>query len=182
MIANESSYKKSKGLSELQRSFFSLLGQEKPKPIPPKLVLIYKYPLAAVISQLLYWHGKGMRKDGYIFKTEKDLIEELGLTSSQQKHLIQKGKSHGFLSVVRKGVPAKRHYSLNYTKLVEVTIQEAERRNIVLTKSIFKFGGNNPQENEANDRTITNNTTKNTALKHRLESAGDILRRHHEKG
>lgn len=182
MRITENNYKEPKGLSQLQRSFFSLLGQEKPKPIPPKLVLIYKYPLAAVISQLLYWHGKGMRKDGYIFKTEKDLIKELGLTSSQQKHLIWRGKAFGFLHVVRKGVPAKRHYSLNYTKLVEVTIQEAERQNIVLTKSAFKFGGNNPQENEANDRTITNITTNNTALKHRAESAGDILRRRREKG
>ena len=96
-----------RGLKPLQKSFFNLLGQEKPKPIPPKLVRIYGYPLSAMISQLLFWNGMGARKDGYIFKTEKDFLNELGLSSAQQKLAINKAKSFGFFKVVRKGIPAK---------------------------------------------------------------------------
>ena len=166
-----------RGLKPLQKSFFSLLGQEKPKPIPPKLVLIFGYPLSAMISQLLFWKGMEMRKDGYIFKTEKDFIAELGLSSAQQKLAIKKGKDFGFLKVVRKGIPAKRHYLLNYQKLVEATIVEAERKKIYLTKSHFQFGEKKRQQTSDSSRSITYNTTETTTRKHSTESLGDLLPR-----
>jgi hypothetical protein len=43
-----------------------------------------------MISQLLFWKGMEIRKDGYIFKTEKDFVKELGLKSAQQKLAIKK--------------------------------------------------------------------------------------------
>lgn len=170
-----------RGLKPLQKSFFSLLGQEKPKPIPPKLVLIYGYPLSAMISQLLFWKGMEKRKDGFIYKTEKDFINEIGLRSAQQKLAIRKGRSFGFLEVVRKGIPAKRHYRLNYNRLIEATILEANRKNIVLTDKHFKFGANTQSKIDANIPTITYNTKENTTIKHRTESAADILSRRYGK-
>ena len=170
-----------RGLKPLQKSFFNLLGQEKPKPIPPKLVRIYGYPLSAMISQLLFWNGMGARKDGYIFKTEKDFLNELGLSSAQQKLAINKAKSFGFFKVVRKGIPAKRHYLLNYNLLVEVTINEAARKKIVLTKGYYKSGENNQHRLGANNRTNTYNTTENPAIYHKAESTADILAKKYKK-
>jgi len=167
-----------RGLKPLQKSFFSLLGQEKPKPIPPKLVRIYGYPLSAIISQLLFWNGMGIRKDGYIFKTEKDFIAELGLSSAQQKLAIKKGKAFGFLRVVRKGIPAKRHYKLNYNALVEATISEATNKKIALTKRPLNFGQTSPSKYGDNKPTITESTQKNTTRKHRAESVGSIMARY----
>ena len=169
------------GLRPLQKSYFDLFGQEKPKPIPPKLVLIFKYPLAAIISQLLFWKGLEIRKDGYIYKTEKDFIKELGLRSAQQKLAIKKGKELGFLSVVRKGIPAKRHYRLNYNRLIEVTISEAERKGIVLTKGHLKLVEKRQDKLGDNERTITDNTPETTARYHRTESAANILSRRYGK-
>ena len=176
-----------KGLKPLQISFFSLLGQEKPKPIPPKLVRIYGYPLTAMISQLLFWKGMEMRKDGFIYKTEKDFLAELGLSSAQQKLAIKKSKEFGFFEVVRKGIPAKRHYRLNYNRLVEVTISEAQRKNIVLTKSYYKFGQNNPLRTGANNLSNTDNTNgapvpENTSRYHKPESAADIMAKKSKRG
>lgn len=164
-----------KGLKPLQLRFFALLGQEAPKPIPPKLVLIFGYPLSAIISQLLFWKGMEIRKDGLIFKTEKDFIDELGLTSARQKLAIKKGKEFGFLKVTRKGIPAKRHYALDFEKLVEATIQEAERRGIVLTKSLYKLGQNDQQHSGGISRTNTDNTTETTARYNSTQSIGDLL-------
>lgn len=172
---------KPRGLRPLQKSYFDLFGQEKPKPIPPKLVLIFKYPLAAMISQLLFWKGMEIRKDGYIFKTEKDFVKELGLKSAQQKLAIKKGKEFGFLDVVRKGIPAKRHYRLNYNRLIEVTVSEAERKGIVLTKGHIKLGEKRQDQLGDNKRSITDNTTETTARYHRTESASDILSRRYRK-
>lgn len=170
-----------RGLKPLQRSFFGMLGQEKPKPIPPKLVRIYGYPLSAMISQLLFWKGMEMRKDGYIYKTEKDFINELGLSSAQQKLAIKKGREFGFLKVVRKGVPAKRHYLLNYDRLVEATILEAERKHITIIKRPFKTNENNQTIIGDSHQTITYNTKENTTRKHKPESAADILSKRYGK-
>ncbi len=123
------------GLAPLQRKYFALLGGEPPKPVPPILVQIYGCPMALLISQLLYWRGKGARLDGFIFKSEKDLKKELGLSSSQQKTLIRKGRDFGFLEVVLKSIPAKRHYRIDYNELVRVTIEQAELKNIALSLS-----------------------------------------------
>lgn len=170
-----------KGLKPLQRKYFALLGQEPPKPIPPKLVRIFGYPLSAIISQLLFWKGMEIRKDGYIYKSEKDFISELGLSSAQQKLAIKKGKAFGFLQVVRKGIPAKRHYLLNYDLLVEKTISEADRKNIVLTKSYHKLVENSQQEQGGKNRTNTDITAENTARYHSTESTSDILSKRFKK-
>ena len=166
-----------RGMSDLQKSFFAQFGQEKPKPIPPKLVMIYGYPLAAMISQLLFWYGKGSRKDGYIFKTEKDFIKELGLSSAQQKLAIVKGKEYGFLEVKVKGIPGKRHYRLSYTKLAEVTILEAAKKGVHLVNPPVKIAGKQPQELDGISRSITNNTQINTTRKHKPERLGGIMER-----
>lgn len=122
-----------------------------------------------------------MRKDGYIFKTEKDFINELGLSSAQQKLAIKKAKDFGFFDVVRKGIPAKRHYRLNYNLLVEITISEAARKKIVLTKGYYKSGGNSQHLLGANNRTNTYSTTETTAIYHKAESAADILAKKYKK-
>ena len=170
-----------RGFKPLLKSFFSLLGQDKPKPIPPKLVQIYSYPLSAMISQLLFWHGAGSRRDGFIYKTEKGFLDELGLSSAQQKLAIKKGKDFGFLEVVRKGIPAKRHYRLNYNRLVEATIKEAERKSIVLTKGHYKIMEKRQTEIGDSKQTITYNTKENTALKHKTESINSIMERFGKK-
>lgn len=170
-----------KGLRPLQVSFFALLGQEAPKPIQPKLVQIYGYPLSAIISQLLFWKGMEKRKDGLIFKTEKDFLSEIGLSSAQQKLAIKKGKKYGFLNVVRKGIPAKRHYSFDYEKLVDATIKEAERKNIVLTKSHYKLAQKSRQHSGDISRTNTDNTTETTSRYNRTESVSDVLSKRYKQ-
>lgn len=173
--------KKPRGLSQLQKSYFSIFGKEGPKPIPPKLVRIYGYTLSAMISQLLFWKGMEMRKDGFIFKTEKDFIKELGASPAQQKLAIKKAKEFGFFEVVRKGIPAKRHYRLNYNLLLEVTRKEAARKKIVLIESNYKFGESGHYKQGEKNRTITNNTKENTAIYHKTESTADILAKKYKR-
>lgn len=122
-----------------------------------------------------------MRKDGYIYKTEKEFINELGLSSAQQKLAIKKGRDFGFLKVVRKGVPAKRHYLLNYDRLVEATILEAKRKRIPIIKQPFKTRENDQTTTGDSHQTITYNTKENTTRKHRAESAADILSKRYGK-
>ncbi len=166
------------GLSPLQGSFYRLLGQERPKPVHPKLVLIYGFPLAIMINQLLYWHGRGIRKDGYIYKTEKDLTKETGLSAAQQKLAIDKGRSYGYLEVVRKGIPAKRHYKLHYSRLLEATQEVAKEKNIILSKAWYELGEKHQTNTE---NTQIYGATKNTSRNRRLESISSIMERRNGK-
>ena len=169
------------GLSEQQKIFFALLGEEKPKPIPPVLVRLYGYTLAAMISQLLYWCDKGKRDDGLIYKTEKDLVKEIGTSSAQQKLAIKKGKDFGFLEVTRRGIPARRHYRIDYDKLVDATFHEADRKGIKLSKGFHKFVENSQSRIGNYERSITNNTKKITTKRANTESVAEIVARMREK-
>lgn len=157
----------SPGLRPQQRRLYRLLGQESPKPVHPKLALLFGYPLALLINQLLFWDGMGRRKDGYIFKTEFELIKEIGATPAQQRLAITKGRMHGFLEVTRKGVPAKRHYKLNFDLLVSSIIEQAELKDVVLSKGLYEWS--------EKSRTITERTQENTAVNRKRQSMSDIM-------
>ncbi len=116
-----------------------------------------------------------IRKDGLIYKTENEFIDELGLTSARQKLAITKGKKFGFLTVRRKGIPSKRHYFLDYDQLVMATIKEAERKGIVLSKSWYKLGQKRRLKTGDNNPTITDKTQDNTTDKKSTASTADIL-------
>jgi hypothetical protein len=146
-----------KGLSNLQQQFHSWLGPEPTKPVHPIAVRIFGYPLAGMISQLLFWTGKQANKDGYIWKTEKEFIRELGISSSQQKTAINLGRKLGFLEVKRKGIPAKRHYKIDYEVLIKATLKLAKTKNIELIKSFPQLGDNQP--------TITDDTQNNNQIR-----------------
>lgn len=161
------------GLRPAQKRFYRLLGNESPKPVHPKLVRIYGFPLAIIINQLLFWHGMGSRHDGFIYKTDDDFKKEIGLSPAQQRLAIEKGRDFGFLEVVRKGAFGKRHYKLHFQLLVECTVRVAKSKGIVLSKHYFEIGEKN--------RTITERTQETTPLNNKPESMRSILERSSEK-
>lgn len=69
-----------------------------------------------VLSHLLYWHGKGA-KVGYIYVTIEEMKAYTFLSRHQQDSAIKQLVDMGFLEVVRKGIPAKRHFKVNLVSL-----------------------------------------------------------------
>lgn len=155
-------------LKPQQKRLYEALGQEPPKPVHPQLALLFGYPLALIINQLLFWQGRGIKhKGGYIYKTEKDFKKEIGATPAQQRGAIRKGKQFGFLIVDRKSVPAKRHYMLNFDMLVRAILSEAKKKDVAVLKQDL--------EKLLINSTNTEITQENTARKKGMSSAGDIL-------
>lgn len=72
------------------------------------------------LSQLLYWHGKGSKKGGWIYKTAEDVFKETGLTRNNQETVIKLLLKHGVIEYKLAGVPAKRHFRVNMAALHEV--------------------------------------------------------------
>lgn len=64
--------------------------------------------------QLMYWDGKGDDEDGWIYKTQDEWEEEIGLTRREQETARKRLKAAGVLEERRRGVPAKLYYRINH--------------------------------------------------------------------
>ncbi len=85
----------------------------------PAFGIIFGVNAGVLLSQLLYWHGKGKKKP-WTYKTIEEMRLETGLSLTQQKTAIKVLVKHGILETKLKGVPAKRHFKLDLEKLHEI--------------------------------------------------------------
>ncbi len=135
----------------------------------PKKPVLYIGGLGAVLgvnagvllSQLLYWHGKGKDKSGWVYKTAADIQAETGLTRSNQETAITKLRRYKIIDYKLAQVPAKRHFKVNLEMLHNVLPSLKESCNLDYPNPLSYY--------VPNDETITKitreNTTNNTALK-----------------
>jgi hypothetical protein len=105
------------------------LGQ-KPIAFNPLLAQIGGSVAAGLLlSQLLYWHGKGYR--GLLYKTIPQLRAETGLTRSEQNRGIKAWKNLGVLEVDLHGLPRKRYFSINASTLCKLLERATNTRGVV---------------------------------------------------
>ncbi len=83
---------------------------------------IRKFGLAAgvYVRQLVFWDGKGMDPDGWIYKSEDEMENETGLRRRAQREARKVLTSSEVLEEKRKGVPCRLFYRVNLEKLAEV--------------------------------------------------------------
>jgi hypothetical protein len=74
---------------------------------------------------LYYWDGKGHDADGWIYKTEKEMEEETGLTRFYQRKARNVLLKKGVIEEVKRGLPRRLHYRLNLLALMDVLSHEA---------------------------------------------------------
>ena len=136
----------------------------------PGLAIIFGSTNAGILmSQLLYWHEKGKRPDGWIFKTIEEMYQETGLTRDQQDTAIRLCKKLGVLETKLAGVPAKRHFRLNVQQLKVI---------IPSLKKTHKLTYPNPPIRMAEKhQTITENTQK-TTTENTLTKNNFAIKRH----
>lgn len=72
------------------------------------------------MSQLLFWDGKGHDPDGWIYKTEKEMERETGLTRSSQRKARKVLVGKGVLEEDKRGLPRKLHYRADLRALMNV--------------------------------------------------------------
>jgi len=94
------------------------------------LGIVFESPNAGILlSQLLYWNGKGKKKP-WTYKTSKDMYQETGLTRTQQDTAIKLLKNLGVLEVKRRGVPATRHFKIHFEELHKILPSLKETYNL----------------------------------------------------
>lgn len=101
-------------------SFVQWVSGARPISFNPALAWISKSPEAGLLlSQLLYWTGKG-RKKGCVYKTIKEIKNETCLTRSKQERAIKIWEELGVLEVIPKGIPPTRHFYVNLYRLFQL--------------------------------------------------------------
>jgi hypothetical protein len=69
------------------------------------------------LCQLLYWKGKEADPDGWIYKTQQDWTDELGLSRWEQESARRELRKRGFLEERYQGLPRRLEYRPNLTAL-----------------------------------------------------------------
>lgn len=65
------------------------------------------------LSQLIYWTGKQNDKEGWIYKTQKEIEEETGLSRYEQESARKTLKKKGLIEEKKMGVPCKLYFKVN---------------------------------------------------------------------
>lgn len=150
----------------------------------PGLTIVFKsHAVGILLNQLLFWHEKGSKPGGWVYKTIDEMRLETGLSRSQQDTAIEKLKSYEILETKLAGIPAKRHFRLDFENLLNLLPRLKKSSNLAYM--------NPPNTDALIEHTITKNTqrlqSKNTQLgndkeifyktANKLDSIGDIVNR-----
>lgn len=135
------------------------------------------------LSYLLYWHGKGMRRDGFVFKTITEATSETGLTRYQQDSAIKTLLKYELIEMKRSGSHGKRHFRIERDVLVLrlmplLETSKHKRQRMLITNNAVR--GKPPNSHTSSyvrkQQTITKNTLQlNTPHKIRASDANAVV-------
>jgi len=73
-----------------------------------------------LLSQFLYWQPRSRDPDGWFWKTQVEIADETALSRTETETARKVLVRAGVLEEKRRGVPAKMHFRVNLTKVVEL--------------------------------------------------------------
>jgi hypothetical protein len=105
--------------------------------------------LAAMLNQLIYWSDRAVRKDGMVYKSSKDWMNELGVTD----YAVRRFKELPYVNYVNHRVnnAPTSHYSVDFNELINRIVEN--------TKPSVE---NNVSELVENNDSLTETTHKTT--------------------
>ncbi|MDD5098126.1 MAG: hypothetical protein PHD31_00145 [Candidatus Pacebacteria bacterium] len=107
-----------------------------------------------LLSQLLFWHGKG-KDEKWTYKTAEEFRKETALSRKEQDGAIKICKKYNLISTKLKGIPAKRYFYLHLENIANLlknycsTLSKIDKQDCPKSKNKIV-----PEE-----QTITENTT-----------------------
>jgi hypothetical protein len=120
-----------------------------------------------MLSQLLYWQGKGHRYDGYFFKTVEELRIETGLTKPQQQTAIKILKKYDLIETKLAGIPAKRNFNVKVGNVRDHLTAWLESAPPDMKKVLTQLDGKRP--------TITKTTTRLRSIPSNSETTINVF-------
>jgi len=107
---------------------------QRPVAVPVILIKVTgSVKLAVLWSQLLYWTERTKDPQGWIYKTQKDLYDETGMSRKEQETARDLGAKLGVLMSDVRGKPPTVHYRVDMDRMIEL-IERHEKENPAETK------------------------------------------------
>ena len=94
-------------------------------------------------------------EDGYFYSTIENIEENTSLSSYEQKKCLDNLSKRGFIDVVLKGIPAKRHIKINTLQIINLFANNLEtsfRKIKKLDSEFFDTNNNNIKNNNKNNK------------------------------
>lgn len=74
--------------------------------------------LGELASEFNYWQSIGKLEDGYFYSTIENLEKKTYLSGHNQRQALAKLQEKGWISITKKGIPAKRYIKVNEENLL----------------------------------------------------------------
>lgn len=97
--------------------------------------------LAVMLSQLIYWTDRTNDPEGWIYKTQKDMFDETGMSRTEQETARTLGAKLGVLESDVRGRPPVMHYRVNIDKLIVMIQRYNEQNGKQVEKKLKATGG-----------------------------------------
>lgn len=124
---------------------------------------------ALMLSQAIYWSNRSEDRGGWFYKTQVDWEGETGLTRYEQETARKKLKALGVMHEVKRGVPCKTWFKVDFSVLDNLLIQYAKNQQTRSRKTNKPCSGISAGSAGENQQSITEIT-------HRLpETTTDII-------
>lgn len=120
-MANDAPPKGRGKVNEELETFLQSLYKDRPVAYHPMLANALRSVTAAIfLQQLLYWTPRTDDPGGWVYKTRDEIWAETALSRDEQETARKVLKRVGVIDEKRRGVPAKMHYRVMISQLVEV--------------------------------------------------------------
>jgi len=130
---------------------------------------------ALFFQQIAYWSDKGADPE-WIYKTRSQIEDETALTRGQQERARKTLRSLGVISEVKRGVPAKLYYRINWPAVhTHLEIPQDAHNAHPRVREVGKVkGAKRARQDARNAQSITESTSESTPKKIREKPFSDV--------
>ena len=109
-------------ITDLQKTFVDMMitSQSDGEWVDKALVKIFNsYDTAVVLKKIIFWSAHGKRRDGWIYKSDRELSIELGLTHGKLRRIRENLEKAEWVykKLLRAEGSPTNHFLPNYTKI-----------------------------------------------------------------
>lgn len=115
---------------------------------------------ALMLSQAVYWSHRTQKGDGWFYKTQAEWEEETGLSRYEQEGARKKLRKLGVMQEIKRGVPCKTFYKVDFQQLSMLLFQDVEIPHTGMRESSELDGGNPSGSVGENQQSITETTQR----------------------
>lgn len=127
--------------------------------------LVNDFVAGMVLYRLLQWHGRSIRPDGAIWKSDREWVAELGLSPDQMARVREKLAASGLVTIwVEKAMGAPTNHYLVEAHAV-----------LVAARSLVGFPANPEMENGDSPETFTTDSQESVCLDESIQTDSVVI-------